>query len=405
MLITGDHEQLAAVEGGGGMVMLTRQMGYIQLAEPVRFVQEWERDATLRLRAGDTAVLAQYEEQGRLRGGDPEEAMDLACRAFVADHLAGKDSLLLARTGEQAREMSRRVRDDLLHYGLVRRRSRGQAAARRDRQPGRPDRRPQKQPPDHRGSAGPVAGQPRRAPHRRRHRAHRSPSAAWRGATATAGQSGRMPFELPKSYLFSHCDLAYATTPHAAQGRTVDTSHVLVDGLGDRQGLYVAMSRGRDANYAYCVTGFPRAADTREGSRPAPELARMRRLTAERAGLGPGTGLPAPTSRSARNAMPCRSSPKCCAATEQFFPQRKRWRSELSNADHLGALGSIWYDLARRAQAATVRAGAARQSPGRRRRCAQRPGVHLAVAVAARSRSSRAGRAARSSATRSRSGR
>ena len=121
VLITGDHEQLAAVEGGGGMVMLARQMGYIQLAEPVRFTCEWERDATLRLRAGDTTVAALYEEHGRVRGGDPEEAIDLACRAFLADHLAGKDSLLLARTGEQAREMSRRVREDLLHYGLVRR--------------------------------------------------------------------------------------------------------------------------------------------------------------------------------------------------------------------------------------------------------------------------------------------
>ena len=90
VLITGDHEQLAAVEGGGGMMMLTRRMGYVQLAEPVRFTSEWERDATLRLRAGDVSVLAQYEEQGRLRGGDPDEAMELACRAFVADQLAGQ---------------------------------------------------------------------------------------------------------------------------------------------------------------------------------------------------------------------------------------------------------------------------------------------------------------------------
>ena len=62
-------------------------------------------------------MLARYDEQGRLRGGDPEEAIEQACRAFLADHLAGRDALLLARTGEQAREMSRRVRDDLIRYG------------------------------------------------------------------------------------------------------------------------------------------------------------------------------------------------------------------------------------------------------------------------------------------------
>ncbi len=58
------------------------------------------------------------------------------------------------------------------------------------------------------------------------------------------------PFELPETYLSAHCDLAYATTVHAAQGRTVDAAHVLVDGLGDRQGLYVAMSRGWEADDA-----------------------------------------------------------------------------------------------------------------------------------------------------------
>jgi len=119
VLITGDHEQLAAIEGGGGMMMLTRRMGFVQLAEPVRFSHEWERDAALRLRIGDASVLAEYDQHGRLRGGGPEEAAELACRGWLADHLAGLDSLLVARTGEQARELSRRIRDDLIHYGLV----------------------------------------------------------------------------------------------------------------------------------------------------------------------------------------------------------------------------------------------------------------------------------------------
>ena len=64
----------------------------------------------------------------------------------------------------------------------------------------------------------------------------------------------------------------------------MDPAHVLVDGLGGRQGLYVALSRGRDGNYAYCVTEHPRLADTHEGTRAAPELDRARRLARERAG-------------------------------------------------------------------------------------------------------------------------
>ena len=37
MIIAGDHEQLAAVESGGGMMLLARRLGYVQLAEAVRF--------------------------------------------------------------------------------------------------------------------------------------------------------------------------------------------------------------------------------------------------------------------------------------------------------------------------------------------------------------------------------
>jgi hypothetical protein len=91
---------------------------------------------------------------------------------------------------------------------------------------------------------------------------------------ATGAARWSAPFAVPERYLATHATLAYATTAHAALGRTVSTAHVLVDGLGDRQGLYVALSRGRDANFAYCITQYPRLADIREGSRPDPELGR-----------------------------------------------------------------------------------------------------------------------------------
>jgi hypothetical protein len=56
----GDQEQLAAVEGGGGMMLLARRLGFVQLSEQVRFAAAWERAASLRLRAGDASVLDEY---------------------------------------------------------------------------------------------------------------------------------------------------------------------------------------------------------------------------------------------------------------------------------------------------------------------------------------------------------
>ena len=272
------------------MMLLARRQGYVQLAEPQRFTHAWERDATLRLRAGDVTVLADYEEHGRLRGGTPEEATEQAYRGWLADYLDGKDTLLMARTEDQARELSRRARDDLIRYGLVAagpaiRLAAGRAGQRRGPGHGPP------QHPRHPGRRGrPRPRQPRRAPDHQHHRRPRRNRVEVRRLTgrdpATGQASWSAPFQVPAATWPPHATLAYATTQHAALGRTVDTAHVLVDGLGDRQGLYVAMSRGRDANHAYCITDYPRAADIRAGSRPAPELA-------ARPAPGPRTRRPA----------------------------------------------------------------------------------------------------------------
>ena len=55
--------------------------------------------------------------------------------------------------------------------------------------------------------------------------------------------------------------LGYASTATASQGRTVDHSLVLVDGPTDAAGLYVPMTRGRDSNDVWVVTGPTSPAD------------------------------------------------------------------------------------------------------------------------------------------------
>ena len=350
VVVTGDHEQLAAVEGGGAMMLLARRQGWVQLAEPQRFTRGWEREATLRLRAGDVTVLAEYQEHGRLRGGTPDEAAEQAYRGWLADHLDGKDTLLIARTQDQARELSRRARDDLIRYGLVAsgpgvRLAGAEQASVGDLVMARRNTRAVQAGEDDRELANrdvlqilTVSG-PGNHVEVRRHL----------GRDPATGQSRwSASFWLPRRYLARHCTLAYAATQHAAQGRTVDTAHVLVDGLGDRQGLYVAMSRGRDANHAYCVTQYPRLADTREGSRPAPELRRLRRLNREQAGL-PLTKPPA-GARSAPELDPVTVLAGVLARDGGELSATETLERELSRADHLGVLGGIWDDLVRREQ-------------------------------------------------------
>jgi hypothetical protein len=45
--------------------------------------------------------------------------MDQAARAYVASYLAGRDVLLMAADWARCRELSARIRGDLIHLGLV----------------------------------------------------------------------------------------------------------------------------------------------------------------------------------------------------------------------------------------------------------------------------------------------
>jgi hypothetical protein len=119
LILAGDQEQLAAVEGGGAMMLLADRLGYVQLAEPVRFTAAWERAASLRLRSGDATALDEYDQHGRIRGAPPEAAVGQAARAYVATYLTGRNVLLMAADWARCRELSQRIRDDLIHLGLV----------------------------------------------------------------------------------------------------------------------------------------------------------------------------------------------------------------------------------------------------------------------------------------------
>ncbi|MGH3221081.1 MAG: ATP-dependent DNA helicase [Streptosporangiaceae bacterium] len=339
LVLAGDQEQLAAVEGGGAMMLLADRLGYVQLAEPVRFIARWERDASLRLRRGDATALDAYDQHGRIHGAPPEQAMDQAAKAYVASYLAGQDVLLMAADWARCRELSARIRDDLIHVGLVDANrtvpiAEGGEASVGDLVICRHN--------DH----GIEAGEPGRAlanGDTLRIEAITSHGIMVRRLLDPDPATGQRRFTA-RAFCYTgyhSCDLAYAITGHSAQGGTVHTGIALVTGSEDRQWLYPAMTRGTEANLVFVFTTPGRPADPHPGTRPAPELDRYERSRRERQGLMPGRPAePGPGSPDPREPIAVLADVLDRNGAEQSASEARR--RNLANADHLAVLNAIW---------------------------------------------------------------
>ncbi len=330
IILPGDISQLQAVENGGGMALLAAALGYARLAEPVRFGVDWEQAASLRLRDGDTTVLADYDQHGRILGGDPEEMIDAAAAAYVALTADGTDTLLMAADHALRRELSRRIRDDPHRLGH---RLRRPAVSIAD---------------GIQASAGDLivctrndhcveAGEPGRM--------LANGDLLRIDAITSQGLLVRRALADPKTgqrrwtgrrFLFADCknsELGYAVTDHAAQGRTVHTGLAVITGSEDRQHAYVALTRGTDVNTAYVFTAFPKLADPAPGPRPAPELSRYDRRTAR-----PG-GQPA-LARTPGEALAVLSG--VLGRDVQQVSATQAQNQALADADHLAIMHAIW---------------------------------------------------------------
>ena len=220
VIATGDTAQLGAVEAGGMFRLLAQEVPAAQLHEVRRFTAGWERQASVRLRDGDLAAAAAYDRHGRIRGADEETACDRASSMWLAEHLRGKDVLLLAGSNAEAAGLSRRVQARLAQMGRV-------------------------GPPQAALSDGNHAGVGDLV----RARLNTEIDAGGRAltnrdtlaVTAFCGPEAEVrrqrpdgtwtqPFRVPGTYLARNAELAYAGNVHVAQGRTVDTAHLLVTG-------------------------------------------------------------------------------------------------------------------------------------------------------------------------------
>lgn len=270
IILSGDTEQLTSPDAGGAMRLIAAEYGHLQLREVRRFASPWERTASLRLRDGDTGSIEVYQRHGRIREGREDEMHAGAVRLWLADFLAGRDTLLLAASNAEAASLARDARAQLIALGQVADRSDVVLEDGNDASTGDLVRARQ-------NSSIRADGQAL---------ANRDTLriTGWQGAgprrqalavrQVSPGQWSR-PFLLPASYLREHAELAYAGNTHVAEGRTVDTAHLVVSDGTTREGLYVGMTRGRQSNTAHVVTSAG-AAPHVGGQRPAPELAPAR---------------------------------------------------------------------------------------------------------------------------------
>ncbi len=240
--LVGDDRQLGAVGAGGILTNLEAEHGAIRLTQLHRFTDPDEAAATLQVRAGDPDAVNFYTDRDRVKIADPAGLPDRLLAAWRHDQHHGLDSLMLAPTRRQVADLNQRARTARLG-----------------------DQTPALQvelADGNRASAGDLIIT-------RRNDRRLAAGTGWvrngdrwtvTGLTAEGSlhavhrRTGR-PVTLPGAYVRESVELGYATTIHAAQGVTADTTHSLVDELMTREQLYTMVSRGRTANHLYVAVG------------------------------------------------------------------------------------------------------------------------------------------------------
>jgi len=254
LLLVGDHAQLSAVDAGGALGLLADRTGGAQLRTLWRFTHPWEVVATTALRVGSPRVLDDYDDAGRIHAGPGESMLEDAYAAWSADVAAGYTTILLAPDAATVAALNTRAHNDRVQDGLVAPEGTttrvGVAIGVGDRIVTRLNDRHLTRPGGFVRNGdlwdvqsvdvdGSLIVVPART------------VLARRGVVGTAGSDDDIAVVLPAAYVAESVDLAYATTTHRAQGITVDRAHVLAHAGMTRENLYVAMTRGRDANHVY----------------------------------------------------------------------------------------------------------------------------------------------------------
>ena len=269
VLLVGDHRQRGSVGAGGGFGMLARRGPTAELTTLHRFTNAWEARASLELRHGQPGALDTYQAHGAIHDGDLDTIIDAALDATETATAAGRVALVQAADLRTMHELNARAHQRAsltgratshgvsLHDGLVAGVGDRVITRRNDRRLRTGDGHVRNGALWHVTAIGPD-GSLQVSP--------ATPTMGRRSPTGPAGARGRAhgapprgdgSVVLPAAYVAEHVELGYAITTARAQGLTVDESHTIATPAMAREDLYVALTRGRDANHVYVATDLP----------------------------------------------------------------------------------------------------------------------------------------------------
>ncbi len=243
VVLVGDPHQLQAVARGGMFPEIAKTATRtVELEHVHRFTEPWEAAASLRLRRGDPAVLAEYRWRGRIEPGNLDQHLRTIGERWADSQTKGRSLAITTTTNEHATLINHHIQTARLKGDALT----GQPAVATDGDiyvgdvvmTRRNDR-----------TLTTTAGDSVRNRDRWTITAtHDDGSITARSATSDATVT------LPATYVSEFVQLAYATTEHGNQGITTDQSITLVTGTTTGRGLYVGATRGRDHNQLLVVT-------------------------------------------------------------------------------------------------------------------------------------------------------
>ncbi|MHB1087571.1 MAG: MobF family relaxase [Acidimicrobiales bacterium] len=246
VVLVGDGSQLSSVDAGGMFRTLVRDRGddAPTLADVRRFSAAWEKEASLGVRNGTNSALGAYAIHGRIKDGTRDDILDALYDAWKADNERGLHSLMLASDSATVNELNARARAERVASGAV----------------------------DDVGVdvAGAMTAGVNDVVVTRENNRRLKTDTGWvkngdvwtvsathsDGSMTVTRIGGDSTVLLPARYVAENVELAYATTVHRAQGRTVDTAHAFVSPTTTREVLYVALTRGSESNHLYVDTHY-----------------------------------------------------------------------------------------------------------------------------------------------------